>query len=126
MADVCGYTAQVSNSPSPEFGPNGAVMNNPVMGECLRTDYRDEEVPRHRRILRPWEKLVYLLAGPGLLALLWGAAPVVKVWLAILTVGVLGAGWLRQRHRTGRLEGFIWTVATAAGVCLALAALLQS
>ncbi len=61
----------MENRPPPEFGPNGAVMNNPAMGERLRAEYRGEEVPLSERQPETLRGRLIASGGRLLLASFW-------------------------------------------------------
>lgn len=106
--------------PSPEFGPNGAVMNNPAMGDRLRAEYRDEDVPRHLR--RPETLRGRLIASGGRLFLVasWSFLVLrnertVFLPLAGFVTFMAAANVIRSIWPMGPLEKSLWEAALRLG-----------
>lgn len=57
--------------PPPEFGPNGAVMNNPGLGEGLRAEYKGEKAPAPQPAPQTLQRRLISSGGRLLLASGW-------------------------------------------------------
>jgi hypothetical protein len=107
----------MDHKPPPEFGPNGAVLNNPQMGDRLRADYLGK--PLSSEIRRPqttWDRmshrLVPLLMAAYIFATSWWWMPFPELQssaaglLAFGAAHFLRAFWPPRAH-----EGWIWMAA---------------
>jgi len=107
----------MESNPPPEFGPNGAVLNNPQMGDRLRADYLGQPLPPE---IRPppgkWDRMSHrlmpLLMAAYVFATSWWWMPFPKLQaaaaglLAFSAAHFLRAFWPPRAH-----EGWLWGAA---------------
>ena len=114
---VC-YASRMEPREPPEFGPNGAVMNNPAMGDELRRDYRGEAAPPSLRPRAARDRLLaHVFAMLSFQMLIWiqlrDATLTEQIAMSVLATFIC----IRPFWPVHRIERLFWRAAIL-GLCV--------
>jgi len=94
--------------PPPEFGPNGAVLNTPTLGERLRREYLGQPVPPLPGVREHWAlRAFHTVMFCAVVHYLTREAP---LWTGLPLMLFAVAGFVRRFWPEGPRERVIWFI----------------
>lgn len=98
----------MEKQPAPEFGPNGAVLNSPTMGDRLRRKYQGERFPPGPRVPEHWVwRLITVVMICAVLLLVADQGP---PWVRLVPALFVAARYVREFWPMGKAEWIIWFI----------------